>query len=111
MIHNLTKKQIQLKRLLITAERDNGFMPSYDELAKAMGYKSKSAVHRLMKALEERGHVSRLPNKSRAVRILDYNLPEAAAPVLDLEPYAYEVPFLGKVSALRGRPIVSKYAF
>jgi len=108
--HNLTPKQIELKRALISSERENGYIPSYDELAEKLGYASKSGIHRLMSALEERGHVSRLPNKSRAIKILDYNLPGAAVPVSEPKPYAYEIPFLGKVSDLGKRLKKSRYA-
>lgn len=109
-VHNLTRKQLELKALLIKGERENGFTPSYKELRDMLGLGSKSGVHRLITALEERGHISRLPNKARAIKILDYNLPNAPAPVLEREPYAYEIPFLGKVSDLGRRLKKSRYA-
>ena len=65
----LTRKQ----QLLLTyiAERLNidGVSPSFEEMKSFLGLRSKSGVHRLVKALEERGFIERLPNRARAMRI------------------------------------------
>lgn len=66
----LTKKQHQL--LLFIQERleDNGVSPSFDEMKDALDLKSKSGIHRLITALEERGFIRRLPHRARALEIL-----------------------------------------
>ena len=68
----LTRKQ----QLLLTyiAERLNidGVSPSFEEMKSFLGLRSKSGVHRLVKALEERGFIERLPNRARAIRIKRY---------------------------------------
>lgn len=54
----------------------HGLSPSFDEMCEGLGYGSKSSIHRLMLALEERGHVRRLYNKARAIELIE---PEARA--------------------------------
>jgi len=49
----------------------NGFAPSYDQIAEAMGIKSKSGVHRVITCLVERGWVVREPHKARSVRVVE----------------------------------------
>ena len=73
----LTKKQHQL--LLFIHERTNadGVAPSFDEMKEALNLKSKSGIHRLIMALEERGFLRRLPNRARALEVV--KLPESAA--------------------------------
>lgn len=73
----LTKKQHQL--LLFIHERTNadGVAPSFDEMKEALSLKSKSGIHRLIMALEERGFLRRLPNRARALEVV--KLPESAA--------------------------------
>ena len=65
----LTAKQHEL--LLFINERLNqsGVSPSFDEMREALDLKSKSGVHRLISALEERGFIRRLPNRARALTI------------------------------------------
>ena len=74
----LTRKQHEL--LLYVDERlsENGVSPSFDEMKDALGLKSKSGIHRLITALEERGFIRRLPHRARALEVL--KLPEKAAP-------------------------------
>lgn len=66
----LTAKQRQL--LLFIDERLNngGVSPSFDEMKDALGLKSKSGVHRLISALEERGFIKRMANRARALEVL-----------------------------------------
>ncbi len=73
----LTKKQHQL--LLFIHERTNadGVAPSFDEMKEALNLKSKSGIHRLIMALEERGFLRRLPNRARALEVV--KLPENTA--------------------------------
>lgn len=70
----LTKKQHDLLLLIDDRLRATGISPSFDEMKEALGLKSKSGVHRLITALEERGFLRRLPNRARALEIL--RLPE-----------------------------------
>jgi repressor LexA len=74
----LTKKQRDL--LLYIHERisKDGITPSYDEMKDALGLHSKSGIHRLVSALEERGFLKRLPNRARAIEVL--KLPDAVVP-------------------------------
>lgn len=74
----LTKKQHQL--LLFIKERLDtvGVAPSFDEMKEALNLKSKSGIHRLISALEERGFLRRLPHRARALEIL--KIPETGQP-------------------------------
>lgn len=66
----LTKKQRQLLSFIELRIDEDGVSPSFDEMKDALGLKSKSGVHRLVKALEERGFIRRLPNRARALEVL-----------------------------------------
>ena len=66
----LTPAQDRTKRFLEAYINDKGFAPSFDEIAEATGLSSKSGVHRIMVALEERGHIQRLPHRARAIRVI-----------------------------------------
>jgi repressor LexA len=73
----LTRKQHELLRFIHERLRETGVPPSFDEMKDALDLKSKSGIHRLITALEERGFIRRLPNRARALEVL--RLPEAAA--------------------------------
>jgi len=76
----LTKKQHQLLMFIKSRLDQGGISPSYEEMKDALGLHSKSGIHRLVKALEERGFIRRLPNRARALEIV--KLPDTtAAPV------------------------------
>ena len=116
----LTRKQIELLdfiRIRIDAE---GVPPSFDEMKEALGLKSKSGIHRLITALEERGFIRRMAHRARALDIL--KLPEAMerpgftpkviegdrparpAAALAVESVdAMEIPLMGRIAA--GVPI------
>jgi len=100
----LTQKQKDLLLLIDRKIKAVGVPPSYDEMKDALGLASKSGIHRLITALEERGFIRRLPNKARALEVLklpeDFR-PQSPAPAND----AYEVPFVGKIAA--GNPIAA----
>ena len=70
----LTRKQHELLRFVHERMRETGIPPSFDEMKEALDLKSKSGIHRLITALEERGFIRRLPNRARAIEIL--RLPE-----------------------------------
>ena len=114
----LTAKQQQLLRFIQTRLDSDGVSPSFEEMKDALDLKSKSGVHRLINALEERGFIRRLPNRARALEIL--KVPEAmetgkaASNVVALQPKSpvansvaandvIEIPLHGKIAA--GVPI------
>ena len=66
----LTKKQHELLAFINKRISDSGVSPSFDEMKDALALKSKSGVHRLITALEERGFIRRLPNRARALEVL-----------------------------------------
>jgi len=74
----LTSKQQELLLFIRDRLGRDGISPSFDEMREALDLKSKSGVHRLISALEERGFIRRLANRARALEIL--KLPEASAP-------------------------------
>ena len=114
----LTKKQKNLLLFINKKIRSSGVSPSYEEMKNSLNLKSKSGIHRLISALEERGFIKRLAHKARALEVL--KLPETASANdiynsfspsvikggLDTEKTkknVNEVPVLGKIAA--GTPI------
>ncbi|AJA08764.1 LexA repressor [Sphingopyxis fribergensis] len=114
----LTAKQHELLHFIQQRLDTSGISPSFEEMKEALGLKSKSGIHRLISALEERGFLRRLPNRARALEVL--KVPEAAKtapprenvvplrkPAPALRPIAandiVEVPLHGKIAA--GVPI------
>ena len=74
----LTKKQSELLRFINERLKESGVPPSFDEMKDALDLRSKSGIHRLIIALEERGFIRRLPNRARALEVL--KLPESSTP-------------------------------
>ena len=72
----LTRKQSELLRFIHERLQAEGVPPSFDEMKEALDLKSKSGIHRLIMALEERGFIKRLANRARAIEVL--RLPESA---------------------------------
>lgn len=66
----LTRKQHELLSFIQTRLDDSGISPSFEEMKEALDLKSKSGVHRLISALEERGFIRRLPNRARALEVI-----------------------------------------
>jgi repressor LexA len=66
----LTAKQHELLRFIQRKLEETGISPSFEEMKDALDLKSKSGVHRLISALEERGFIRRLPNRARALEVL-----------------------------------------
>jgi repressor LexA len=66
----LTAKQHELLRYIQHKLEETGISPSFEEMKEALDLKSKSGVHRLISALEERGFIRRLPNRARALEVL-----------------------------------------
>lgn len=73
----LTRKQYELLRFINERLKESGVPPSFDEMKDALDLRSKSGIHRLITALEERGFIRRLPNRARAIEVI--KLPELAA--------------------------------
>ena len=106
----LTAKQRELLLFIDSRLKGDGVSPSFDEMREALDLKSKSGVHRLISALEERGFIRRLPNRARALEVL--KLPETTTPasVTPIRPAApapandtLEIPLHGRIAA--GTPI------
>ena len=107
----LTKKQHELLSYIHERLADTGVSPSFEEMKEALELKSKSGVHRLISALEERGFIRRLPNRARALEVT--KMPEvkagaaaaAKAPVQVPQPAndIIELPLHGRIAA--GTPI------
>jgi len=73
----LTRKQLDLLEFIHKRVQRDGVPPSFDEMKEALDLRSKSGIHRLITALEERGYIRRLAHKARALEIL--RLPDAMA--------------------------------
>jgi repressor LexA len=74
----LTAKQKELLLYIHERIKESGVSPSFDEMKEALDLASKSGIHRLITALEERGFLRRLPHRARALEVL--KLPDSAAP-------------------------------
>ena len=74
----LTRKQHELLMFIHERMKESGIPPSFDEMKEALDLRSKSGIHRLITALEERGFIRRLPHRARALEIL--KLPESIKP-------------------------------
>ena len=74
----LTRKQHELLTFIQTRLEDSGISPSFEEMKEALDLKSKSGVHRLISALEERGFIRRLANRARALEVI--REPDTASP-------------------------------
>jgi repressor LexA len=117
----LTKKQLDLLEFIHTRLQATGVPPSFDEMKTALDLRSKSGIHRLITALEERGFIRRLPHRARAIEVvklpdsmggggfhptvIEGDKPEPAAPA-NFEPVtidALEIPVMGRIAA--GVPI------
>src|SRR5438876_3806270 len=66
----LTRKQLELLRFIHERVKEAGVPPSFDEMKDALDLRSKSGIHRLITALEERGFIRRLPNRARAIEVI-----------------------------------------
>jgi len=73
----LTSKQHELLMLIHDRLKETGVPPSFEEMKEALDLRSKSGIHRLITALEERGFIKRLPHRARALEVL--KMPESAA--------------------------------
>jgi repressor LexA len=105
----LTAKQHELLTFINTRLASTGVSPSFDEMREALDLKSKSGVHRLISALEERQFIRRLPNRARALEVVKMPDVKGTAPVAAKSPLpvaandAIEIPLHGRIAA--GTPI------
>jgi len=119
----LTRKQLDLLEFIHASVQRDGVPPSFDEMKDALDLRSKSGIHRLITALEERGFIRRLAHRARAIEVI--RLPEALAgrhppapqaparsaqvvplrPAAEPAPAAAEVPLMGRIAA--GVPIAA----
>lgn len=122
----LTKKQLQLLEFINTRMAKDGVPPSFDEMKEALDLRSKSGIHRLITALEERGFIRRLAHRARAIeivklpeslggaptahtgftpRVIDGDRPDAPPPAdaMEVVASAVNLPIMGKIAA--GLPI------
>ena len=102
----LTKKQRELLMFLEERISQSGVTPSFEEMKDRVGLKSKSGIHRLISALEDRGFIKKLPFKARAIEIL--KLPNIKQRPLDekteiIDNQVVELPIVGRIAA--GLPI------
>lgn len=105
----LTRKQHELLMFIHERMKEAGIPPSFDEMKDALDLRSKSGIHRLITALEERGFIRRLPNRARALEVI--KLPDSMNPSLGgrkarFEPSVIEGN-LGKVAAPPARSNVA----
>lgn len=80
----LTRKQYELLMFIHERLKEAGVPPSFDEMKDALDLRSKSGIHRLITALEERGFIRRLPNRARALEVI--RLPDSVTPGLAAAP-------------------------
>jgi len=116
----LTRKQYDLLHFIHGRLQKDGVPPSFDEMKDALDLRSKSGIHRLITALEERGFIRRLPHRARAIEIvrlpetldsaagfkpavLDGGRPDRPAAALAVEAASIELPVMGRIAA--GTPI------
>ena len=119
----LTKKQLDLLEFIHTRVQRDGVPPSFDEMKEALDLRSKSGIHRLITALEERGFIRRLAHRARALeivklpdamqdkkgfnpRVIDGDKPDSTpARALPIATGSVELPVMGRIAA--GVPIAA----
>ncbi len=112
----LTKKQYELLLFINERLKETGVSPSFDEMKEALNLKSKSGIHRLITALEERGFIKRLAHRARALEVVKLpdtmassmsaptrHAPSAPAPQAANDDRAVSVSVMGRIAA--GTPI------
>ena len=97
----LTLKQKELLDYISLTNSKRGICPSYEEMKNKLNLKSKSGIHRIISALEERGFIRKLANKARAIEVIDTNI--AISKIKEITNKVIEMPHYGKIAA--GTPI------
>ncbi|MGR3540688.1 MAG: transcriptional repressor LexA [Hasllibacter sp.] len=119
----LTRKQLELLDFINRRMRQDGVPPSFDEMKDALDLRSKSGIHRLITALEERGFIRRLAHRARAIeivklpdaiegrpagftpRVIEGDRTERPAGAMPVQLYAQEIDVMGRIAA--GTPIAA----
>ncbi len=120
----LTRKQLDLLDFINKRVQRDGIPPSFDEMKEALDLRSKSGIHRLITALEERGFIRRLAHRARAIeivklpdaidtskgfvpKVIQGDRPDAAPPAMAMPvaAHAVELPVMGRIAA--GVPIAA----
>ncbi len=106
----LTEKQYKLLMFINKVTKETGCSPSFEEMKDAIGLKSKSGIHALLNALEEREFIKKLPHKARALEVVRMPKFKPKAIIEEekkretaLQNSAAQIPFYGKIAA--GTPI------
>ena len=94
----LTHQQEKLLQFINNFQLKSNITPSFDEMKDGLGLKSKSGIHRILSALEERGYIRKLNNRARAIEVLKFPKNKT-----DLNNNSIAIPILGKIAA--GHPI------
>jgi len=97
----LTEKQKELLDYITLTNKKRGICPSYEEMKNRLNLKSKSGIHRIISALEERGFIRKLANKARAIEVIETNI--SISKSQDITNRVIEIPHYGKIAA--GTPI------
>ena len=98
----LTFQQEKLLKFIIDYQKQNNVTPSFDEMKDGLDLKSKSGIHRIVSALEERGYIKKLNNRARAIEIIkNVNLIDTES--VKNKNNIISIPILGKIAA--GLPI------
>ncbi len=97
----LTQKQKELLDYITLTNKKRGICPSYEEMKNRLNLKSKSGIHRIISALEERGFIRKLANKARAIEVIETNI--SISKSQDITNKVIEIPHYGKIAA--GTPI------
>ena len=103
----LTRKQSELLRFIHERLKESGVAPSFDQMKDALDLRSKSGIHRLIIALEERGFIRRLPNRARALEVL--KMPESSIPPSPQRSHKF-TPSVIEGTLGRNRPITDEDA-
>ncbi|HBK92041.1 MAG TPA: repressor LexA [Parvularcula sp.] len=106
----LTKKQHELLQFINERIKSTGVSPSFDEMKEALDLKSKSGIHRLITALEERGFIRRLPNRARALEVLrlaDEASTSAPRKTAKFSPSVVQGNFARRAPAPKSRPALA----
>ena len=101
----LTRKQLELLLFINERLKEEGVPPSFEEMKEALNLQSKSGVHRLIVALEERGFLRRMPNRARALEVV--KLPDSHSPSLAAKKATGFTPSVIQGNLGRVKPVAS----
>jgi repressor LexA len=108
LIDMLTRKQHELLIFINTRLEETGICPSFEEMKEALDLRSKSGVHRLISALEERGFIRRLAHRARALEVIKLPEDSAVKPRRSAPGFAPTVVRGDFAPALAGRPVTGE---